>query len=142
MSPANSKRPPKYFVDRSLGRYEVPAALRRAEIDLVTMAEQKLPDEEWLADVRREHWVVLTKDTNLTRSQANGNPSRELAALMASEALVFCLMTAKLSGAEQAQIFLNNWRKVDSVATSRNGPLVYGLYSRQPMRQVWPLDRG
>lgn len=50
MSP--SDRPPKFFVDRSLGRLTVPRLLREADWGLVTLAEHYgVPEDERIADV-------------------------------------------------------------------------------------------
>lgn len=52
--------PPEFFIDRSLGRHAVPAALREAGVTVHTMADvygervgQGLDDEEWLRDAGR-----------------------------------------------------------------------------------------
>ena len=98
---------------------------------------QEMSDIEWLGDVRRERWIVLTKDTNLTRTQANGKPSKELAALVAAEAVVFCIMSANLSATAQVARFLRHWRRIENIVNSRSGPLVYGLY-HHGMQGIWP----
>lgn len=144
MSPANSPQPRRYFIDRSLGRYDVPGGLRAAGVDVVVIADhygerraQEMPDEEWLRDVRAQGWIVLTKDTNLTRVQANGQPSKELAALVAADAVVFCIMSGNLSAADQLERFLRYWRRIENIVNARRGPLVYGLY-HNGLREIWP----
>lgn len=57
------------FLDRSLGRKQIPARLRAAGLRLVTLAEhygipadEKVKDEDWLRLVGERGWVAFTKD--------------------------------------------------------------------------------
>jgi hypothetical protein len=68
---------PDLFVDRSLGRIQVPALLRRAGLRLVTLAEhygipadQEVADRTWLEDAGKRGWVVLMKDEQVRRNPA------------------------------------------------------------------------
>jgi PIN like domain len=63
---------PDLFIDRSLGRKQVPALLRAAGLRLVTLAEhygvpadENVTDVTWLADVGRLGWAVLMKDERI-----------------------------------------------------------------------------
>jgi hypothetical protein len=65
---------PEFFIDRSLGRVVVPAALRAAGLVVHTMADvygerigQGLKDDTWLRDVGKHGWVVLMKDDAIRR---------------------------------------------------------------------------
>lgn len=69
--------------------------------------------------------------------QANGQPSKELAALVAAEAVVFCIMSANLSAADQVERFLRHWRRIENIVNARHGPLVYGLY-HHGLHEIWP----
>jgi hypothetical protein len=64
--------PPEFFIDRSLGRHAVPAALRKAGVPVHTMADvygervgQGLEDEEWLENAGHHGWAVLMKDAKI-----------------------------------------------------------------------------
>ena len=64
--------PPTFFVDRGLGRRQVPAVFVDAGFDVVLMAElypggsdQSIPDDRWITDVSAKGWVALTKDANI-----------------------------------------------------------------------------
>jgi predicted nuclease of predicted toxin-antitoxin system len=106
-SGANSRlkppKPPVFFIDRSLGKKAVADALRQANLE-VHVHDEYFPrdarDEEWLAEVGRRGWVVLTKDTRIRYRAA------ELAALMRSGVTAFVLTSGNLRGAEMAEIFL------------------------------------
>jgi hypothetical protein len=82
----------EFFIDRSLGRVVVPAALRAAGFVVHTMADvygerigQGLKDETWLRDVGQHGWVVLMKDDATRRRPA------ERDALIDGGVRAFCL---------------------------------------------------
>jgi hypothetical protein len=59
---------PRFFIDRSLGRVAVPAALRDDGWDVVTLAEhygmprdEEVADTEWIADAASRDWAILMK---------------------------------------------------------------------------------
>jgi hypothetical protein len=68
-----------FFVDRSLGRRIVPAALRDAGFAVVThdeMFSDDTSDEEWLAEAGARGWVVLMKDDRIRYNPASVRRSR------------------------------------------------------------------
>jgi hypothetical protein len=67
---------------------------------------QKMPDEEWLADVGQRGWVVLMKDTRIRR-----RPS-ERVALAAAGVRAFCLVSGQLRAEEQTARFVNNLGRI------------------------------
>ena len=106
-SDANSPVPPDplvFFVDRSLGRKIIPAALIQAG-EVVRIHDDLFPqdakDEAWLTQVGKCGWIVLTKDTRIRYHAIEVN------ALRAAAVRAFVL-TAKgdLSGQEMAGIFV------------------------------------
>jgi len=93
---------PVFFLDRSLGRVHVAAALRDRGLDVVLMAEfypdgsdQRIADDQWIADVSAIGHVALTKDTNLIRDHRS--------VLGRSTLRLFAIDTAKLTGPEMAE---------------------------------------
>ncbi len=127
---------PEFFVDRSLGK-SIVVALRAAGLTVHSMAEvygeeraQRLPDEVWLRDVGEKGWVVLTKDDAIRRRPA------ERDAMVAAAVRVFCLTTAQLRGAEQAERLVTNRHRI--VRRSRKpGPYIYGVYETG-LKRLWP----
>ncbi|CAB4951830.1 unannotated protein [freshwater metagenome] len=120
--------PPEFFVDRSLGRKRVPAALRAEGLVLRTMAEeygervgQGLADTEWLRDAGENGWIVLSKDDRIRRRPA------EIAAVREHAIRMFCLTNANLTGTQQAQRFVTN---IDAMMRQARvaGPWIYGVY--------------
>jgi hypothetical protein len=106
-SGANLPSPPErlvFFLDRSLGRNIVSAALRQAgEVAYIhdDLFPQNAPDTVWLTEAGNKGWIVLTKDTRI-RYRAI-----ETAALRAAKVRAF-VVTAKgdLRGQEIADIFI------------------------------------
>lgn len=122
---ANSKsEPPKryvFFVDRSLGKQKVAGALRGAGAEVHVHDEHfptDAPDEEWLAEVGRRGWIVLTKDRRIRyRSPA-------LRALRRARARAFVLTSGNLSGAEMGQIFVRALHRMTRFAGRHPAPFV------------------
>ena len=99
-SKRHSPTPPPLFIDRSLGKLTIATALRAQGVEVHTHDDhfaQDARDEEWLADVGRRGWAVITKDTRIRYRQT------ELAALVAGGVRAFVLTRGDLSGAEMAE---------------------------------------
>jgi hypothetical protein len=109
VSPSNRQPDsPEFLVDRSLGRYHLPEALRRLGYVVHTLADvygerlaQEVRDETWIERAGWENWVVLTKDDRIRYRHA------ELEAFVAANLRVFCLTTAKLRKEDQTARFVN-----------------------------------
>lgn len=128
---------PEFFIDRSLGRYVVPRALREAGATVLTMAEiygervgQELTDEEWLHDAGENGWVVLMKDAKIRYRPA------ELEAVRSFDVRAFCLANANLGGEEQATRLVANLSRI-TLASVAPGPYIYGVYV-DAVRKLWP----
>lgn len=114
MSPRRPPRqPPEFFVDRSLGRYVVPEAIRAAGFVVHTLASvygeavgQELADEVWLGDAGQRGWVVLLKDDMIRRRPA------ERDALAAAHVRAFCLTNASMRGQDMAKRFTTNIHRI------------------------------
>jgi hypothetical protein len=72
---------PELFLDRSLGRHQVPAMLRAAGLSLRTLAEvygipadENIADVTWLERAGQERWIVLTKDQRVRYRDAELSP--------------------------------------------------------------------
>lgn len=133
--------PPEFFVDRSLGRYVVPDAIRAAGFTVHTLSSvygeqegQHVPDERWLRDAGEQGWVVLFKDDRIRRRTA------ELGALSEAGVRAFCLTSASLRGTEQAERFVGNLNRIVQRAR-QPGPFIYGVYA-DGLRLLWPPASG
>lgn len=133
-----SPSPPEFFIDRSLGRLVVPAALSGVGLAVRTMAsvfgdrEQLVSDTEWLIEAGRRNWIVLTKDKRIRRRPA------EIEALVTHGVRAFVLARGNLTGSEQATYFIDNLERIE-VAAREDGPFVYAVSARQ-IRKLWPRE--
>ncbi|MFZ0159784.1 MAG: hypothetical protein WAL50_12195 [Kineosporiaceae bacterium] len=125
---------PDLFLDRSLGRVEVPRLLRAAGLRLVTLAEhygipqdEEVADVIWLRDAGERGWVVLMKDTRIRRRRA------EQQALIENRVRAFCLSAGSLGSAEMARRFLLNLDAMTE-ACQDPGPFLYAVQATRIVR--------
>lgn len=103
---SHSKRQPSavtFFLDRCLGCYDVPDALREAGIQIEIHKqhfESRCPDEVWLQEVGKRGWTVITKDERFRSRQI------EIAGLLKSGAPAFVLASGNTTGEENARAIL------------------------------------
>lgn len=102
-SPSKQPEPPVFFLDRSLGKIRIATALRQAGA-IVQIHDDYFPpnakDEDWLTQVGRNGWIVLTKDHRIRYRNL------ERAALMHAGVGAFILTAGDLQGDEMADIFV------------------------------------
>lgn len=88
---------PTLFIDRDTWSHLLDAELRAAGIPFVAHREvfrPDTPDVEWIAEVGRCGWVVVTRDQNIRRRP------NELRAVRAAGLRLFALTSGNLSAAE------------------------------------------
>jgi predicted nuclease of predicted toxin-antitoxin system len=118
--------PPEFLVDRSLGRHQVPEALRaagyvvRTLFDVYGEAEERLADTEFLRDAGRRGWVVLTRDAAIRRRP------HELRVVREEWVKIFELSRGNLKGAEQVARFIDNLDRIVR-ACEQPGPFIYAV---------------
>lgn len=133
MSPSNpppDRHPPglpDLFLDRSLGRIQVPALLRAAGLRLATLTEhygrpagESVGDVDWLTEAGGRGWVVLMKDERIWRRAV------EKAALVNAGVRAFVITRGDLSAEQMAQRFLANIEAI-AAACVEPGPLVFAV---------------
>ncbi|MGH3721623.1 MAG: hypothetical protein ACRDRI_22805 [Pseudonocardiaceae bacterium] len=118
---------PELFLDRSLGRRQVPDLLRAAGLRLRTLAEvygipadERVEDVDWLARAGQEGWVVLMKDE---RIRYRGT---ERATVIDHNVQAFCLTSGNLRAAAMAHHYL---AVIDQIteACRHPGPFLYAV---------------
>jgi hypothetical protein len=126
---------PTLFLDRSLGRRQVPDLLRAAGLRLHTLAEvygvpadETIADVEWLTHAGGEGWVVFMKDERIRYRPA------ERAALIDHRVRAFCLTSGNLRAAEMVQLYLAGLDKIAALCMEP-GPFLY-IVSRSGIRPV------
>lgn len=76
------------------------------------------PDQEWLADVGRRGWVVITKDQRIRRRQA------EFRALLAANVAAFVLTSGNLTGGAMGQAFVHAYARMQKLLRDYELPFV------------------
>lgn len=78
-------QPPRFFVDRSLGRVVVPRMLRAVGWNLVTLADhygvpadERVTDVEWIEEAAKRGWPVLMKDKKIHAVAPRSTPSSNI----------------------------------------------------------------
>lgn len=132
-SGASSKRPELvFFLDRSLGKHKVAAALRKAGAHVEIHDDHFPPsakDSEWLPVVGKRGWVVLTKDDRIRYRQ------HEREALLDAGVRAFVLTNRNLTGGEMAAVFVDALRKIERLA-SKEGTGFIATVTRTTVRVV------
>ena len=121
-----------FFIDRSLGRKQVAQALRGAGATVEVHDDhfpQTTPDVDWLAEVGRRGWVVLSKDERIRRNRI------ERAALDAARVRAFFLTQQDITGQEMAELFNSALLGITRRAVSEPAPFIFtvsrsGKFSR------------
>lgn len=110
-----------FFLDRSLGKKVIAEALRAAGADVRIhddIFNQDAQDVEWLPEVGRKEWVVLTKDSHIRHRFV------ERMALISSGVRAFILVSGNLSGPEMAEIFVKALPRIRRFAIRHSPPFI------------------
>jgi len=127
--------PPTFFLDRSLGRHKVAAALRKAGAQVVIHDDrfnQDAADEVWLRAAGENRWVVFTKDKNIRFHL------REKETLVEYGVRAFVLTAKALNAEEMGAIFVGALSKIVKVLENNAGPFVATISASGSIRIVWP----
>lgn len=112
---------PVFFVDRSLGKRVIAESLRaagaRVEIHDDYFAPDA-PDEDWLGEVGKRGWVVLTKDKRIQHRIL------EQAAVANSKVRLFALTAGNLQGPEMAGIFVAALPRMTRLVRGNPAPFI------------------
>ena len=122
---------PDLFLDRSLGRIQVPRLLRDSGLRLVTLAEhygipsdEDVSDVDWLELAGTEGWAVLMKDARI-RGRAV-----EREAVQAFGVRCFCIPRQDLTAAQMVERHLNHLDAIVA-ACQEPGPFIYAVQERR-----------
>jgi PIN like domain len=122
---------PDLFLDRSLGRIQVPTLLRNEGIRLVTLAErygipndEQVSDEQWLKDAGERGEAAFMKDGRIRYN------APEKAAIIRHRVRCFCITRGDLAAQAMARRFLDNLERIEA-ACADDGPFVYAVHERR-----------
>jgi hypothetical protein len=112
-----------FWIDRCLGGRVVPDRLRAEGISIRTYAElypgdDEVPDARWIPEVTDRGWIIVTKDTAISRAGV------ELEVLRRSGAIYVGLSAHNMTGPEQADCLLRHWRTIEGIVRTRKRPVV------------------
>lgn len=110
---------PTIFVDRNLGSGKVVDAIRAAGYPVKVHDDhfaQATPDVEWLAEVGKRGWVVVTNDGNITKNVA------ELEALIAANVHAVILKLKHPSGNSLASAISTALPNIEQIVSRRPPP--------------------
>lgn len=108
-------------MDRALGTITIAAALRSACCNVEIHDQhfaQDARDTEWLPEVGRRRWVVLTKDRHIRTRQ------NELIALLTAGVAAFVLTAGDLDGPEMATAFVRALPKMNRMLIGQPRPFI------------------
>jgi hypothetical protein len=124
-------RLPFVFLDRSLGRIQVPHLLRAAGVELITLAEhygipadENVEDTIWIRDSAERGWISFMKDFAIKRRPAETDAIRD------SRARCFCLANANMKAAAMAERYITNLDRI-ARAAEHAGPLLYTVQDQR-----------
>jgi PIN like domain len=120
---SGSKLPERlvFFIDRSLGKKIVAQALRKIGETVEIHDDHFAPDakdEDWLAEVGKRGWIVLTKDDRIRYRVT------ERTALTSSRVRAFVLTSSQLHGAEMAAAFVNALPRIKRLIAKHAPPFI------------------
>jgi predicted nuclease of predicted toxin-antitoxin system len=123
------------FLDRSLGKQVIATALRTAGFQVEVHDDHfsaDAKDEQWLTEVGRKSWVVLTKDKKIKYRVV------ELTAVVAANAKVFTLTAGSVQGSEMAAIFIKAMPKIKTYVETNAPPYIVRISKAGLLSTVYP----
>jgi predicted nuclease of predicted toxin-antitoxin system len=121
---ANAPAGPTLFIDRDLWSRRLDAALREAGIPFVAHRElfaNDTADVDWIAEVGRRGYTVLTRDQEIRRRP------NELAAVRAARIHLFALTSGNLSAAEAAALCVAAWPAIQRAVLLHPVPALFSI---------------
>lgn len=121
------QHPPRFFLDRSLGRNAVPEAFRTDGWNIVTLAEhygvpadEQVADIDWIEEAAKQGWPILMKDKRIRHRPA------EIDAVVEHKARCFVVTRGDLPSAEMVNRFVVNKAAI-LAAAAEPGPYIYSV---------------
>ena len=117
---------PTYYFDVCVGR-RLPEALvmLRPPVEikwhLGEKFDQAMPDDEWLAFVGEQNWVVISQDQRFHRNEAS------MLAIKQHNISCFYLGGANDTCWKTAKFLLAQWDKIARIVTSETPPYIYNI---------------
>ena len=113
-----------FFLDHQIGRYVVAERLREAGAKVEVHLDHfkgDAPDTEWIPELGRRKWVLITKDKSIRR-----NPL-ERAAYETAQLRGFVVTAKDLSGSDLGGLLVRCLDGMARRAHKRPGPLLFAI---------------
>lgn len=113
-----------FFLDHQIGRYVVADALRvvGAQVEAhVDHFDAAAPDIDWIPEVGRRGWVLITRDQNIRRNPLE-RFSYEAAALRG-----FVMTGQDMSGSDMSALLVKSLSGMVRRVAGRKGPLMFSI---------------
>ena len=113
-----------FFLDHQIGRYVVADALRAAGARIEAHLDHfpgDTPDAEWITEVGKRGWVLITKDQNIRRNPLERR-AYEIAKLRG-----FVVTGKDMSGGELAELPVRCLPGMGRRAAGGTGPLLFAI---------------
>ncbi|MGH8765933.1 MAG: hypothetical protein ACRET8_09465 [Burkholderiales bacterium] len=113
-----------FFLDRQIGRYVVAEALRAARARVEVHDDhfaQATPDLDWIPEIGRRGWVLITKDQNIRRN------ALERAAYKSAAVRGFIVTGKDMKGEELGELLVGCLPRMVRKVSGRDGPLLYTI---------------
>ena len=137
MSSSSREQPeePTFCIDEALGNRVVAQALREAGVSvelLIDHHKRGAFDEEWLPDIGRRGWIVLTKDKMMRR-----RPAEQLA-IVKHGVRAFSLTSGEMKAQEMAEVFLKAMPKMKRLLRKHPEPFIAAVTRSGDITLVFP----
>jgi predicted nuclease of predicted toxin-antitoxin system len=123
----------RFFIDRCLGSKRIVTALKSSGIAVEIHDDhfaKDAQDVDWLPEVGKQGWVILTKDARI------GKNHLERMAVTNAGISMFTLASQNLSGKEMADIFLKSITKMQEFVRTHPAPFIAKVY-RDGRVEMW-----
>lgn len=114
-----------FFIDRSVGKNSVAAPLREAGLT-VELHDDHFPqdalDEEWLVEVGRRRWYVITRDDRIRYRRLEAEAARSARVGM------FVIVSKNLTGPQTAEIVIKALGRIRRFLAARRRPFIAKIH--------------
>ena len=126
-----------FFIDRCLGRNQLAESLRKWGVTVEVHDDhfsKAAQDVDWLPEVGKRGWIVLTKDSNI------GKRSLERMAVTNATIKMFVLASQNLSSVDTIDAFANALNKILDFAKDHPAPFIAKVYRDGDVKE-WKNDK-